>query len=316
MPLSVQKKTDVLCIGLCVVDALGKPVDKFPEKGKMTVFDNLELHVGGCAAATAITLAKTGARTILVGRIGDDGLGDFFINYTRKSGVDISEIIRDKKSTTAFTFVAISSDGDRTFFHCPGADNYFSIGDVDSKLIENSRIVHIGGVFVMDVFDGWQMQNILQKAKDSGAITSIDTAYNTSKKPQEVLGKSFSLIDYFFTGYEEGVFITGKKDYRQIAAEILKSGCKAVIVKRGDKGSYILSNQGGLDIKPFPATVVDTCGAGDVYVGGFLYGVLQGWDMGKCGRFGALLASYSIGALGGTTGVPLIQKLGNIESLI
>lgn len=316
MPLSKQKKIDVLSIGLCVVDALGKPVDEFPEKGKMTVFDNLEMHVGGCAAATAITLAKMGKKTTLFGRIGNDGPGDFFLNYTKASGVDVSKIVRDKKSATAFTFVAISSDGDRTFFHCPGADNYFSIEDIDLKLIGNSRIVHIGGVFVMDVFDGGQMRRVLEKAKEAGAITSIDTAYNTSKNPQEVLGKSFSLIDYFFTGYEEGVFITGKKDYREIAAEILKSGCKAVVVKRGERGSYILSNQGGFDIEPFPATVVDTCGAGDVYVGGFLYGILQGWNMERCGRLGALLASYSIGAMGGTTGVPRIEQLGNIESLI
>ena len=316
MPSLKQKKIDILSIGLCVVDALGRPVDKFPEKGKLTVFDKMELHVGGCAAATAIATAKMGAKTTLVGKIGADGLGDFFLNYTGESGANVSHISRDRTHSTAFTFVAISSDGNRTFFHCPGADNSFSIEDVDMKLVKSAQIVHIGGVFVMDLFDGNQMHQVLKAAKNAGAITSIDTAYNPKRSPEEVVGKSFPFIDYFFTGYEEGVYITGRKNYRDIASYLLDRGCKTAIVKRGEKGSYVLNKDRKFDIKPFPATVVDTCGAGDVYVGGFLFGILQGWSVEKCARMGALLASYSISAMGGTAGVPKIDDLGYIESLI
>jgi sugar/nucleoside kinase (ribokinase family) len=316
MPVSKQKKIDILSIGLCVVDALGRPVDKFPEKGKLAVFEKMELHVGGCAAATAITLAKMGAKTTLVGKIGADGLGDFFLNYTKESRADISHIARDKTHSTAFTFVAISSDGDRTFFHCPGADSTFSIEDVDMKLVRNARVVHIGGTFVMNTFDGEQTYRVLKAAKDAGAIISVDTAYNPSKNPDEVIGASLPLIDYFFAGYEEGVYITGKKNHRDIAFSLLDRGCKVAVVKRGERGSYVLSKDGGFDIAPFPATVVDTCGAGDVYVGGFLFGVVQGWKIEKCAKLGALLASYSISAIGGTAGVPKISDLGYIESLI
>ena len=316
MPSSKQKKIDILSIGLCVVDALGRTIDRFPVKGKLQVFDNMEMHVGGCAAATAIATAKMGARTTLVGRIGADGLGDFFLNYTKQSGVDISHIARDNTRSTAFTFVAISSDGERTFLHCPAADNAFSIADIKMEFIHKARIVHIGGTFVMDTFDGEQTSLVLKEAKDTGAITSIDTAFNTSKNPDVILGSSFSLIDYFFTGYEEGVFITGRKNHCDIASYLLDKGCKVIVVKRGEKGSYVLSKDGGFDIVPFPATVVDTCGAGDVYVGGFLFGVLQNWNIEKCGRLGALLASYSISAIGGTAGVPEIKDLGNLESLI
>jgi sugar/nucleoside kinase (ribokinase family) len=316
MAAAKRKKIDVLSIGLCVVDVLGRPVDRYPEKGKLSIFDKMEIHVGGCAAATTITIAKMGAKASIAGRIGSDGLGDFFLNYTKQSGADVSQVVRDGINSTAFTFVAISSDGDRTFFHCPGADNAFCLDDIDMNFVANAKVVHIGGAFVMNAFDGENTYRVLKAAKDAGAITSIDTAYNPGRNPEEVLGKAYPFIDYFFAGYEEGVYIIGKKDYHDIASSILARGPKAAIIKRGEKGSFVLSEGKGFDIEPFPATVVDTCGAGDVYVGGFLFGVVQGWQIEKCGRLGALLASYSISAMGGTAGVPKISDLGYLESLI
>ncbi len=311
-----DKTIDVLSIGICVVDALGKPVDRYPEKGKITVFDKMALSVGGPAAASAVTIARMGAGASLVGRIGRDGLGDFFLKYVDESGVDTSHMVRDNTASTPFTFVAVSSDGDRTFFHCPGAGRAFSIDDVDMELVGKAKIVHIGGSFIMDSFDGEGTVDVLKAAKEAGALTSIDTAYNSEKDTESVLCGAFELIDYFFAGYDEGVHITGKKNHREIASCLLDRGCKVVVVKLGEKGSYILSEKGGIELKPFPATVVDTCGAGDVYVGGFLFGVLQDWPVEKCGKLGALLSSHSISELGGTTGVPKIENLGHLESLI
>ncbi len=310
-----DKDLDVLCIGLCVVDALGRPIDEYPRKGRLALFDKMELHVGGCASATSVTLARMGANTALAGRIGKDGLGDFFLKYVGDSGVDTSHIVRDEGTSTAFTFVAISSDGDRTFFHCPGADNILSIGDVDMDLVRRARIVHIGGSLVMATLDGPQTVQVLKAAKEAGAITGLDTAYNSNAGAAGLLNDAFPLADYFFAGYDEGVNITGKQDHKEIASWLHDRGCGTVVIKLGEKGSYILSESGSVDIEAFPATVVDTCGAGDVYVGGFLYGVLQDWPVAKCGRLGALLASYSVASMGGAAGVPKIEDLGYLESL-
>jgi sugar/nucleoside kinase (ribokinase family) len=311
-----SKAVDVVSIGIAVVDALGRPVDQYPEKGKLTTFDEMVLSIGGCASATAVTLARLGARVSLSARIGSDALGDFFLKYVGEAGVDTSHVVRDENAPTAFTFVAISSDGDRTFFHCPGADSLFSADDLDMGAVSNAAIVHVGGSLVMETFDGDQTVKVLETARAAGAMTSLDTAYNSAADPEKLLGGAYAITDYFFTGYEEGQFITGKSDCHDIASYLRDRGCGTVIVKLGEKGSYILDDGGGVDIEPFPATVVDTCGAGDVYVGGFLFGVSQGWPVEKCGRAGSLLASYCVSSMGGTTGVPKIEDLGYLESVL
>ena len=208
-----DKTIDVLSIGICVVDALGKPINRYPEKGKITVFDKMALSIGGPAAASAVTIARMGAGASLVGRIGRDELGDFFLKYVDESGVDTSHMVRDNTASTPFTFVAVSSDGDRTFFYCPGAGRAFSIDDVDMELVRKAKIVHIGGSFIMDSFDGKGTVDVLKAAKEAGALTSIDTAYNSEKDTESVLCGAFELIDYFFAGYDEGVHITGKKNH-------------------------------------------------------------------------------------------------------
>ncbi len=305
---------EIVCLGVCVVDALGKPIDEVPEKGKLVLFDRMELHTGGCAANTAITLSRMGVDVLLMGRIGKDGLGDFFLNHLNSCGVNVENIVRDGKVSTSFTFVMISSDGQRTFYHSPGADGTFCIDDVDLDVVRNVKIVHIGGALVLPTFDGEQMARVLREAKKTGVITSVDTAYNDRLSDcNKVLAPSYPYMDFFQTSVEEGKRISGFSDHKKIGRFLKDNGCNVVIIKMGEKGSYLLSDLDDIEVPSYPVEIADTCGAGDAFAGGFLVGILKGWSLEESVRFGNAVGACCVEKVGATAGIPSFQEVRNFQ---
>ena len=96
--------SDVVCLGIFVADALGRPIDTIPAKARLQLFDRMELHTGGCAVNTGIAMAKLGTDVGVIGKVGDDGFGDFLIKELKTAGVDTKGVVRDAKSSTSFTF--------------------------------------------------------------------------------------------------------------------------------------------------------------------------------------------------------------------
>ena len=152
---------DVLSLGIFVVDVLGRPIDRFPEKGKLELFDQLEIHSGGCANNTAIVLSRLGVSVGVIGKIGNDQFGDIILQTLTENDVNVSGLMSDAEVNTSFTFVAIASDGERSFCHYIGANGTFSEDAINWDLIKNTKILHVAGALVMPQFDGKPMANVL-----------------------------------------------------------------------------------------------------------------------------------------------------------
>ena len=129
---------DVLSLGIYVVDVLGRPIDQFPERGKLALFDELEIHTGGCANNTAIALARLGISTGAMGKVGTDTFGDLLLKTLSDNGVDVAGMRQGTEVSTSFTFVAIASDGERTFYHYIGANGELYEADLDWELIKTT----------------------------------------------------------------------------------------------------------------------------------------------------------------------------------
>jgi len=307
---------DVISLGILVVDALGKPIDAVPEEGKLALFERMELHIGGCAANTGIALSILGARVKVIGKVGRDPFGDFVIDTLRRSGVDAGGVRRDPEVSTAFTFAMISSKGGRRFLHCLGADATFSIDDVDLRAVEEGRILHVAGTTLMPKFDGEQTAELLRYAKRAGLITTLDTAYNDRLDDWEgVIYPCLPYLDYFLPSVEEAERVTGEADPHRMA-KILKEECPGVVgIKLGPEGFLYRTDSVEKVIPPYKVEVVDTSGAGDCFIAGFLKGILEGWDVERCAKFGSAVASFCIRAIGCTAGVrPMEEVLRFMES--
>ncbi|MDO8585906.1 MAG: sugar kinase [Armatimonadota bacterium] len=295
--------SDVVCLGILVADVVGKPVDKWPGRGELELVDRMELHTGGCAANTGIALAKIGVDVAVIGKVGNDGFGDFMISRLKSHGIDPSGVVRSDRSNTSATMVMVHSDGERSFLHYFGANRDLVEDDVDMDLVAKSRILHVAGSFLMPNIDGQPTANILKKAKSLGVTTCLDTCWDATGKWMKVLAPCLPHIDYFLPSIAEAEMLTGKKSPADIAKALLDAGVGTVALKMGEEGSYIRTREAEMSVKPFDVRAIDALGAGDCFVAGFLTGLVNGWDLERTGKFANAVGAFCVTELGATTGV-------------
>jgi sugar/nucleoside kinase (ribokinase family) len=301
---------EVTCAGILVADVVGKPVDAMPERGKLMLVNRIELHSGGNAANTGIALAKLGVDTAIIGKVGEDGFGDFLVNRCAGVGIHTESIIRDREAATSSTIVLSHGDGERSFIHYLGANATLCLDDVDYELVWQTKILHIAGSFVMPSLDGEPTKELLQKAKAMGVTTALDTVWDARGEWMRKLAPCLPYVDYFVPSYEEAKQLaSGREDPDEIAQILLDAGVGAVGLKLGEEGCLVQTADGVKLRQPiFPVQAIDALGAGDCWVAGFLTGLVRGWDLEQCARFANAAGACCVTALGATTGLVSFEE--------
>lgn len=299
---------EVTCLGILVADVVGKPIDTYPERGRLNLVERMELHSGGCAANTGVSLAKIGIKTAVIGKVGNDGFGDFLVQVLQKHGIDTRGVKRDEKEATSATMVMVHSDGERSFLHYIGANATLRLEDVDMDLVRQSKVLHVAGALVMPGIDGEPTAQLLRRAKEMGVITSFDTVWNANSGWMQTIKPCLPYVDYMIPSIEEAKMLTGKEEPEDIAQVFLDHGVKVVGLKMGERGCYIRTPEVKLAIPRYQVQAVDALGAGDAFAAGFLTGVVKGWDLEQTGRFANAVGALCVTALGATTGVRSLEE--------
>ena len=299
---------DVLCLGIMVADVVARPVAGLPRKGTLATVERMELHTGGCAVNTGISLARLGVRTGVMGKVGQDGFGDYVIAVLERHGVDTRGVVRDPVNNTSGTMVMVDADGERTFIHYIGANGAIRESDVDMDLVRQARLLHVAGHNLMPGFDGQVAGRILQRARAAGVMTSLDTAWDFSGRWLELVEPSLPHLDIFVPSIEEARQIAGRQDPAEVADFFLGYGIKVVALKMGSLGCYVRSRDQAFSLPVYPVEVVDATGAGDAFAGGFLAGMVMGWDLERTARLANAVGALCVTALGATAGVRSLEE--------
>lgn len=293
----------VVCLGILVADVYGKPVDEWPERGRLAVVDDMGIGLGGCAANTGQCLIKLGVDTAIMGKVGNDGFGRFCAETLQSAGADVSGIVVDPAPGTSASMVMIDSAGERTFLHYPGMNGRLRTDELDFSVITNCRIFHCAGALVMGDFDGEPMAECLRRAQEAGVTTALDTVYNDKSGWLDRLAPCLRYTDVFLPSLAEAQKLAGVDDYREAAARLLETGPRIVGIKRGEHGSYVRTPDTELHVPAYPVEVLDGTGAGDAFVAGFLRGMLEDWDLERTAKFGNAVGGLCTTGIGTTAGV-------------
>jgi sugar/nucleoside kinase (ribokinase family) len=296
---------EVTCLGIIVADVIAKTVDKLPERGKLDLIEQIEIHLGGCASNAAVDLEKIGIATAVIGKVGDDGFGKFVIEEMKRNNVNVEGIKISSESKTSASIVTVHSNGERSFLHHLGTNSEFSKDDIDLSIILKSKILFIAGALLMPKFDGIPMAELLKKTKEAGKYTVMDTAWDSTGKWLEQIKPCLPYLDYFIPSFEEAEMISGKSDPEEIADMLLREGVDTAVIKLGSKGCFIKNQRGKKYLlnayKGIKA--IDTTGAGDAFAAGFITGILKGWDLIKCGKFANASGAFCVRSLGAISGI-------------
>ena len=299
---------DVISVGVVCADVMVRPVESLPKRGSLALVPRLELHLGGLAGVTAAVLCRLGAKAAFMGRLGQDGFGDYVLSALKSHGVDVSRVRRTAECGTSATVVLISEDGERTFLHHLGTNVLTSESDVDFDLVAQAKVLHWGGTSITPGLDGEPIGRVFQKARAMGVKTSMDTCFDGKGIWFPHIQHALPHLDIAMSSIEEARHYTGKETPEEIADFYRSFGVESVLVKMGGEGLYVKSGKEGHHIPAHNVPVVDTTGAGDAACGGFLYGVIHGWDLLRCGRLANAAGALTVQVMGGSNGVRSLQE--------
>lgn len=297
----------VACVGILVADVIVEPVTKFPEKGILEKVNSITMHNGGNAMTASINLRKIGVESTMVGMVGNDMFGEFLKGRLKDAGVDVSGLkVSDSAQTSASVLMIDPGTGERSFFHCVGANGVLSESDINYDAVDKCDMVFVTGSFIMDTFDGEETMKFLKRCKEMGKTTFLDVCWDASGRWGEVLDMSLPYIDYFMPSIDEAVCIAKEEDPEKIADVFQSKGAKNVIIKLGSKGSY-LRKEGeskGTVYPPFYIeNPVDTTGAGDSFCSGFLASYAMEKPLEECMVFANATGAHCVMEKGATTGI-------------
>jgi len=301
--------SDVVCLGQFTADVVVTPVKSLPEKGKAIFVDNISLHNGGCACNTAVALGKLGINTAVIGKVGCDAFGDFLIKVMNEANLDTSAIVRDSSVNTSSTAVLVGPDGERSFLHYSGGNAKMSEDDVDYDVIKAAKILHVAAAFLVPGLDGKPMARVLARAREMGVTTSLDTAWDAEGRWMKLVEPCLRHVDIFVPSIEEAQMLTGKQQAPEIAKVLLGYGIDTLVMKLGADGCYARTSSNELSVPAFKVEkVVDTLGAGDAFVAGFLAGMVNGWELEKACRFANAVGACCVSAEG-ASGIRPMQEI-------
>jgi sugar/nucleoside kinase (ribokinase family) len=304
--LSDKKKAyDVICTGILVADIFSSPLRELPREGMLTLVDRIYPATGGCAANTGVCLVKLGGRVGLVGKVGDDIFGQFVVRDMSEQGLDVSGITVSSDLPTSNTIILPVIDEDRRFIHVVGANADLGYDDIDLDKVISSRALYVGGFLLQPNLDQKAVARLFRFAKESGLITALDTIVpdDFQSSLEDALAEALPYTDVFLPNVDEAALLTGTDDPVEQGKIFRDFGCETVVITMGERGTVVTGTEQTLYAPSYPIDVVDPSGAGDAFDAGFLWGMLQGWDVHKTLVFASAMGASACLELGATTGV-------------
>lgn len=247
---------------------------------------------GGSAANTIHGLAKMGIESGFISYVGNDKIGKFFEESMNSVGV--KPFLSHTQTTSGTARTIISSDGERTFATNLGASIELNESIIKDGLFKGWDYCYLEGYLIANRS---LFKKVIDTAKSNGCKVVLDLAsFNVVEDNRDFLNELMPQIDIVFANEEEAKALT-QKSAEESLHEIAEN-VEIAIVKIGKKGSLIKRGEEVVTIGCNKVDVVDTTGAGDMYAAGFLYGLINGFDLKKCGTIGNLLAESIIQVIG------------------
>jgi sugar/nucleoside kinase (ribokinase family) len=261
-----------LCLDIIpefVVD-LGSDLAAYLAPGRLTEVGPATFSTGGPVSNAGINLHRLGIRTRLMGKVGNDLLGQAIMNIVSSYSPDLVQgMVVVPGEASSYTLVVDPPGIDRLFLHYPGTNHTFGVEDVRYDLLAEARLFHFGYPPLMTRMcadGGRELTEMCQRAKEMGVTTSLDLAMPDPAGPsgqadwQLILARTLPSVDLFLPSVEELLFMLRRERFDQLtvqvgaanvlealvveeivslADEALAMGAKIVLLKMGIRGVYL-----------------------------------------------------------------------------
>ena len=298
---------------ICVIGSLNMDlvvnVDTMPKPGQTIIGSNFKEVPGGKGANQAVAMARLNGNVSMIGKVGEDGVGQTLINSLKNDKVDTT-YIQTSKGATGVALITVDKNAQNSIVVSPGANFEVKEDDIDNNIeaIKNSDIVVLQLETPLNT-----IKYALNKAKELNKYTILNPA--PAVKLDDEIIKNVDLLTPNETELEiiSGVSIETEEDIQKAAQIMIEKGVKELIVTLGSKGSLYINKEKSMFKKAYKVEAVDTTAAGDSYTGALAVALSQDKNIEDAMDFASKVGALSVLKEGAQSSLPTLEDVKNFR---
>jgi ribokinase len=303
--LSAQKP--IVVVGSINTDLVAV-TKRIPAVGETVIGSDFQIHPGGKGANQAVAVARLGYPVRLIGRLGNDTFSAQLRTHLEKAGVEITGV-STSDGASGVAVIVVSRHGENSIVLAPGANSKVTPEDLD----RNISILRSAGMVLAQLEIPLETVEYLARVCARENVPLILDPAPARDLPPGI----FRDIAWFTPNQTEAAFYLGNnhpESSPQAPAEMAKiflsNGCRGVVLKMGDHGTY-LGSQGGIGslVPAFSVDAIDTTAAGDAFNAGFATALMLGNSFLDSAVFGSAVAAISVTRTGAQPSMPTMVEV-------
>jgi ribokinase len=294
---------DIVVIGSLNADLVVRS-PHFPLPGETVLGEDLATIPGGKGANQAVAAARLGASVAMVGRVGADAFGGMLIENLRQNHVDTGHVRRDGSAATGSAIIIVNADGENAIVLSTGANANVDATEIEPAFLEGAKLM----LMQFEI----PIETVVHSARlaRQKRIKLILNPAPAQEIPDELLG----LADVLVPNETElavlaGRRISGRASLEEAARSLVSRGARNVVVTLGEKGALIVNRLGAKALPSFRVKPVDTTAAGDAFIGGMAFALLQRKSLGDAVKYACACGALAATRFGAQPSLPTAQEV-------
>jgi len=295
-----------MCLGILMVDIVGIGCSCYDFLGISSVSPNIDGKIrldraisdgGGMVATALVAASRLGASVSYLGPIPGDNIGGLIKKSFDTEGVDTQHCKFDPNAISHISMVMVDTrTAERTIFSSGSREEYFMPQDLEKDVIQNARFLLIDGTYRAATIKACRI------AKEFGVTIVLDADDRLANDPDvyDLMG----LVDILIPSNRFITRLTKETVSEKAITKLKESISAKIVLTLGKNGCIVFDGNGFSKIPALTVDVIDTTGAGDVFHGAILVGLMHEWDLIQSAKFASAVAALSCTKLGGRAGIP------------
>jgi sulfofructose kinase len=301
--MTAKDHVQVVGLGLATLDVLIRLKD-MPTWGRGTRASGFRFDGGGLVGTAMVAAARLGVRAGFIGTAGTDTSAELKLRSFVECGVDLSHLVRRDGPESQIVLVYVHEEtGERAFSGVRhGQQQPIRPEELDREYITAADYLHIDGILHYEA-----TLQAVQWMQEAGKTVVMDGS-KTDSPAREEHRRLVPYVDVLITGDGFARGLTGIDDIWQAGEAVLEMGPRIFCETVGDRGCCTITRDERFHTAAFQVDVVDTTGAGDVFHGAYIVGMVHGWTPRQCAQFSTAVSAIKCTRLGGRAGIPTFEQ--------
>lgn len=304
-----QQKSDIAIIGECLIE--------LSSNGTLAESSTLNKFFGGDTVTTAVAVARLGGAPAYITKVGNDGFSEFIISSLQKENIDTSHIKTNDEQNGMYIVSNTQGKKELLYYKRKTAATKLNIDDLTEDCIKNLKLIYSTGIVQsLSASSRELIRESFKIARENEVITAYDPNYTScfmsSSDSKEYLEEITEYTDIMFLSLKgDAVRLYDMDSIDKIMKYFWDKGVKIVVIKSHIDNGYYTGYKGSINFTEFYNTTkaIDVTASGDVFNGGFLYAVTNGYSPEKASKFASVVSGLQTQNYGAIQSIPYLKTV-------